>query len=60
MSEQDDYVRPADIVLDTWRCKGCGSARWVSASVTGPVEYGGRAIKQCIPCGRYSNDPVKL
>jgi rubrerythrin len=44
---------------DRWACPRCGSARWVAASLTGPVEYGGRAIKQCIPCGHYSNDPVK-
>jgi hypothetical protein len=41
-----------------WRCKRCGSTRWGSASLTGPVEYGGTAIKQCVPCGHYSNDPV--
>lgn len=41
-----------------WHCQGCGSPRWVSASLTGPVGYGGRAIKQCVPCGRYSDDDV--
>jgi rubrerythrin len=40
-----------------WRCPQCGSSRWV-ASLTGPVEYGGEAIKQCIPCGHYSSDPA--
>lgn len=44
---------------DPWRCPRCRSSRWVAASLTGPVEYGGRAIKQCVPCGRYSNDPVR-
>lgn len=44
---------------EEWRCPRCGSPRWVAASLTGPVEYGGRAIKQCIPCGHYSNDDVR-
>lgn len=43
---------------DPWRCSRCGSSRWVAASLTGPVAYGGRAIRQCVPCGHYSNDPV--
>lgn len=43
---------------ERWHCPRCGSPRWVAASLTGPVEYGGRAIKQCVPCGHYSNDPV--
>ncbi len=42
-----------------WRCPRCGSDRWVAASLTGPVSHGGRAIKQCIPCGHYSGDPVE-
>lgn len=41
-----------------WHCPRCRSPRWVAASLTGPVEYGGTAIKQCVPCGYYSNDPV--
>lgn len=45
--------------MNRWRCSRCGSPRWVAASVTGPVSHGGRAIKQCIPCGRYSSDPVE-
>jgi regulator of replication initiation timing len=44
---------------DSWLCPRCGSDRWVAASLTGPVEYGGRAIKQCVSCGHYSSDPVK-
>jgi hypothetical protein len=45
---------------DEWRCKRCGSDRWVAASLTGPVGRGfhGKAIRQCVPCGRYSDDPV--
>jgi hypothetical protein len=43
---------------DRWRCRRCGSVRWVAASLTGPVDYGGRAIKQCVPCGHYSSDPA--
>lgn len=42
-----------------WSCPRCGSDRWVAASLTGPVEFGGRAIKQCAPCGYYSSDPVR-
>lgn len=41
-----------------WTCRRCGSHRWVAASLTGPVSHGGRAIRQCVPCGWYSNDPV--
>lgn len=41
-----------------WRCSRCEGTQWVRASLTGPVESGGRAIKQCIPCGHYSNDPA--
>lgn len=41
---------------DPWRCSRCGSWRWVSASLTGPVSHGGRAIRQCTPCGHYSGD----
>jgi hypothetical protein len=41
-----------------WHCRRCGSPKWVAASLTGPVSTGGRAIKQCVPCGHYSNDPV--
>jgi hypothetical protein len=44
--------------MSQWNCPKCGSPRWVAASLTGPVDYGGRAIKQCVPCGHYSNDPV--
>ena len=43
---------------DEWRCPRCSSPRWVSASLTGPVSLGGKAIRQCVPCGHYSNDPV--
>jgi hypothetical protein len=43
---------------EEWRCPRCRSTRWVAASLTGPVEYGGRAIRQCVPCGHYSNDDV--
>lgn len=48
----------AELHGDGWRCKRCGSPKWVAASLTGPVGYGGRAIRQCVPCGRYSGDPV--
>jgi C4-type Zn-finger protein len=41
-----------------WHCPRCGSTRWVAASLTGPVSYGGKAIRQCVPCGYYSGDPV--
>lgn len=41
---------------ETWKCSRCGSLRWVAASLTGPVDYGGRAIRQCVPCGFYSTD----
>jgi hypothetical protein len=43
---------------EPWHCRSCGSGRWVAASLTGPVGYGGRAIKQCVPCGRYSSDSL--
>lgn len=43
---------------DPWRCSRCGSGRWVSASLTGPVSHGGKAIRQCVPCGHYSGDPA--
>ena len=48
---------PAAVV--TWRCSRCGAPRWVAASLTGPVSHGGRAIKQCVPCGWYSHEPVE-
>lgn len=42
-----------------WSCPRCGSPRWVAASLTGPVQYGGSAIKQCVPCGHYSNSAAE-
>ncbi len=51
-------VKVVKVVKTPWKCSRCGSNRWVAASVTGPVSHGGRAIKQCIPCGHYSNDKV--
>jgi hypothetical protein len=42
---------------DVWRCPRCGSPRWVGASLTGPPPHG-KAIRQCVPCGHYSDDPV--
>lgn len=41
-----------------WRCPRCRSDRWVGASLTGPVEYGGKSLRQCVPCGHFSNHPV--
>jgi hypothetical protein len=49
---------PARRTEQGWRCARCGSPKWVAASLTGPVVLGGRAIKQCVPCGHYSNDPA--
>jgi hypothetical protein len=49
---------PVTDVRSPWRCQRCGSPRWVSASLTGPVSLGGRAVRQCVPCGYYSDDPV--
>lgn len=54
--------RVSHVITETdrpWQCKKCGSGKWVAASLTGPVGYGGRAIKQCVPCGSYSSDPVE-
>ncbi len=53
----EDFV--AKEPKSVWRCRRCGSPSWVAASLTGPVGYGGRAIRQCVPCGHYSNDPVE-
>jgi hypothetical protein len=53
----DTPVRPAD-TPEPWKCKRCGSDRWVRASLTGPVSHGGKAIRQCVPCGHYSNVPA--
>jgi len=53
ITEALDAVTQAPAV---WRCGSCGSQRWVAASLSGPVEHGGRAIRQCVPCGHYSND----
>ncbi len=47
-----------DTPADDWRCPRCASAQWVAASLSGPVHLGGRAIRQCVPCGHYSDDPV--
>lgn len=46
--------------VEDWRCPRCGSPRWVAASLTGPVSLGGRAIRQCVPCGHYSDDAVPV
>lgn len=43
---------------DGWRCKRCGADRWVAASLSGPDYDGSRSIRQCVPCGHYSTDPV--
>lgn len=42
---------------DGWRCRRCGSARWVQVSLTGPVSMGGKPIAQCVPCGAYGDLP---
>ncbi len=37
-----------------WRCRRCGAARWVAAS----LDEGRTRIRQCVPCGAYSQDPA--
>lgn len=40
---------------DPWRCRGCGSSRWVSSW---PVRSGGVATRRCERCARLSDSPV--
>lgn len=40
--------------MTDWRCSRCGSALWVAAS----LNEGRTVIRQCVPCGHYSDDPA--
>jgi hypothetical protein len=37
-----------------WHCPKCGSTHWVAAS----LDEGRTRIRQCVPCGHYSDDPA--
>lgn len=39
---------------DAWTCPRCNSDRWVAAS----LNQGRTIVRQCVPCGHYSADPV--
>ena len=36
------------------RCPRCGARRWVGCSRSGPVEFGGQRLAQCVPCGHVA------
>ena len=48
----DIEQREAKAREGAWRCRRCGSIKWVSAS----LNQGLTRIAQCIPCGYYSSD----
>jgi hypothetical protein len=51
----DMMERYGPVATDNWRCRRCGSTRWVAASLNGGLTR----IRQCVPCGRYSGDLVE-
>jgi len=45
---------PREVTTVEWRCKACGSKRWVQVSLNG----GWTKSAQCVPCGRVQGLPV--